>query len=66
MNTFRTLLLTLLSALLLIGIGNNVHASTPAASLPGDSIYQLSIPLVDQDAISHDLASLRGKPRIIS
>ncbi len=66
MKSFRTRLPALLSALLLIGVGSNVHASTPAASLPGDSIYQLSIPLVDQDALSHDLASLRGKPRIIS
>lgn len=66
MNMSRRLLLTLMSALLLTGFVGISHASTPSTALPGDSIYQLSIPLVDQDAVSHDLASLRGKPRIVS
>ncbi|MEZ5463293.1 SCO family protein [Dokdonella sp.] len=41
------------------------HAE-PSKSLPGDSIYQLDIPLVDQDGKAHALPSLRGQPRIIS
>lgn len=52
----------LLLALLLCG---PTHAQAPAA-LPGDSIYQLDIPLLDQDGVEHALPSLRGTPRIIS
>lgn len=43
-------------------------AVTAAAldALPGDSVYQLSIPMLDQDARAFDFASLRGKPRLIT
>ena len=43
-------------------------AVTAAAldALPGDSVYQLSIPMLDQDARGFDFASLRGKPRLIT
>ncbi|MGB0132404.1 SCO family protein [Dokdonella sp.] len=44
---------------------NLVHAESITA-IPGDSIYQLDIPLLDQDGVKVDLPSLRGKPRIIS
>lgn len=37
-----------------------------SAVIPGDSIYQLDLPLVDQDGTEHALPSLRGQPRIIS
>lgn len=53
---------TLLIALLLC---SPAQAEAPAA-LPGDSIYQLDVPLVDQDGETHALPSLRGQPRIIS
>ncbi len=35
-------------------------------SLPGDSVYQLSIPMLDQDAKAFDFSSLRGRPRLIT
>ncbi|MEP6881011.1 MAG: SCO family protein [Dokdonella sp.] len=37
-----------------------------ADALPGDSVYQLSIPMLDQDAKAFDFASLRGKPRLVT
>lgn len=45
----------------------SVPASAAAsADLPGDSVYQLHVPLLDQDGTSIDFASLRGKPRLIT
>jgi protein SCO1 len=41
-------------------------AEKPAGALPGDSIYQLELPLVDQDGRHFGLASLRGQPRLIT
>ncbi len=40
--------------------------AAPADVLPGDSVYQLSIPMLDQDAKAFDFASLRGKPRLVT
>ena len=37
-----------------------------AADLPGDSVYQLSVPMVDQEGRHFDFAGLRGKPRLIT
>ncbi len=42
-----------------------VHAAA-SVDLPGDSVYQLHVPLRDQDGKSIDFASLRGKPRLIT
>ncbi len=39
---------------------------TLAAELPGDSVYQLQVPMVDQDGKNFDFASLRGEPRLIT
>lgn len=43
-------------------------ATTPApqASLPGDSLYHLNVPLVDQDGRAFGFADGRGKPRVVS
>lgn len=41
-------------------------AGAPAADLPGDSVYQLDIPLVDQDGNGSHLADRRGKPQLVS
>jgi protein SCO1 len=41
-------------------------SASSVAELPGDSVYQLSLPLVDQTGKSFDFASLRGKPRLIT
>jgi protein SCO1 len=40
--------------------------AAPVAELPGDSVYQLSLPLVDQSGKSFDFASLRGRPRLLT
>lgn len=37
-----------------------------STDLPGDSVYHLHAPLLDQDARLIDFASLRGKPRLIT
>ena len=50
--------------LLLVAATSNAAAS--ATALPGDSVYQLSIPMLDQDGKAFDFASLRGKPRLIT
>jgi protein SCO1/2 len=36
------------------------------ADLPGDSVYHLDIPLVDQDGNGSHLADRRGKPQLVS
>jgi protein SCO1/2 len=46
--------------------GSANAASTAAAALPGDSIYQLPIKLTDQNGKTFDLASRRGQPTIVS
>lgn len=38
----------------------------PAGALPGDSVYQLDLPLVDQGGGAFDFASLRGQPRLVT
>ena len=54
--------LIFLAVLFLCG---SVHAES-SAGIPGDSIYQLDVPLVDQDGRQLNLPSLRGQPRIIT
>ena len=42
-------------------------AASPAVKpLPPDSLYQLALPLTDQDGRTADWRSLRGKPRVVS
>ena len=42
-------------------------AAGPAGKpLPPDSLYQLALPLTDQDGRSADWRNLRGKPRVVS
>lgn len=41
-------------------------AAAGAQALPGDSVYQLSIPMLDQDGNAFDFASLQGKPRLVT
>ena len=40
--------------------------AAPSTDLPGDSVYQLHAPLLDQDGKAIDFASLRGKPRLLT
>ena len=41
-------------------------AAGPAPALPGDSVYQLALPLTDQQGRTADWRSLRGKPRLVA
>jgi protein SCO1/2 len=59
----RLLSLSIMLVAMLLCIPVHAESSTP---IPGDSIYQLNLPLVDQDGEKHSLSSLRGQPRIIS
>lgn len=43
----------------------SVPATAPAA-VPADSVYQLALPLTDQDGRSSDWRSRRGKPQLVS
>jgi protein SCO1/2 len=54
----------ILSALLLVLMCTTAPAGP--RELPGDSIYQLDIPLVDQNGHAFDLAQRRGKPQLVS
>ena len=40
--------------------------AAPSTGLPGDSVYQLDLPLLDQDGKAVAFASLRGRPRLIT
>lgn len=53
-------LLLILSVLLCTGIA---RAASP---LPSDSLYQLSVPLTDQDGHTAPFAARRGTPQIVS
>lgn len=61
-------------AFLLLGLalGNapTLHAAdapaTPAAALPGQSLYHLQVALTDQNGRSVPWASLRGRPQLVS
>lgn len=53
-------IMTLLCALLLYA------AATPAAELPGDSLYHLQATFNDQEGRPFALADLRGKPVLVS
>lgn len=51
--------------LVLIVAGIAAHAATPSA-LPGDSMYQLALPMTDQDGRPRSLADLRGGVTVVS
>ncbi|MBN8715667.1 MAG: SCO family protein [Xanthomonadales bacterium] len=56
-----------LAALVLLGLATAAGAAQPAASaLPGDSIYQLPLPLTDSNGQTRDWRSLRGRPRLLA
>lgn len=57
--------ITLVAACLAMAIAV-VAGNAQAADLPKDSVYQLPLDLVDQDARALQFAGLRGKPRVVS
>ncbi|WP_040673160.1 MULTISPECIES: SCO family protein [Rhodanobacter] len=56
-------LLSLLAMWLLIGAANATDAAAP---LPGDSVYNLSVQLTDQDGHRQNLAERRGRPQLVT
>lgn len=55
-----------IAATLLLGFAGLAGAAQPAPPLPGDSIYQLPLPLTDSQGQTRDWRTLRGKPRLVS
>ena len=55
-----------IAATLLLGFAGLAGASQPTPPLPGDSIYQLPLPLTDSQGQTRDWRTLRGKPRLVS
>jgi protein SCO1/2 len=56
-----------LAALAAAGCATLAFAATPQpAPLPGDSVYQLALPLTGQDGRTADWRALRGKPRVVA
>jgi len=46
--------------------GNAAAAVTAARPLPGNSVYQLKVPLADQNGLDFQLDARRGKPLLIT
>ena len=55
-----------LAATVLLGFAAIAGAAQPAPALPGDSIYQLPLPLTDSNGQTRDWRTLRGKPHLVS
>ena len=55
-----------IAATVLLGFAGLACAAQPAPPLPGDSIYQLPLPLTDSQGQTLDWRALRGKPRLVS
>jgi len=51
---------------LLLALVGATAACAQAGELPGDSVYRLDIPLVDQNGTGSHLADRRGRPQLIS
>lgn len=49
-----------------MGIATAAGAAQPATALPGDSVYQLPLPLTDSQGQTRDWRALRGKPRLVA
>ena len=61
--TLSTRLCALLAGVLLVAAATGAVAGD---TLPGDSVYQLELPLTDRHGATRDWESLRGKPRLVS
>jgi protein SCO1 len=58
--------IVLMIATLALGDAAMAAPALPGGPLPGDSVYQLDIPLTNQDARASKLAELRGSPVLIA
>ncbi len=63
MGSRMAALAALVAGAWLLAASGGVVAGTP---LPGDSVYQLELPLTGQDGRTRDWDTLRGKPRLVS
>lgn len=54
------------TAIALLAVATIASAAKPAAALPGDSIYQLQLPLTDSNGQTRDWRALRGKPQLVT
>ena len=63
MNPIAARLLALATGLSLMAASAFAAAG---GALPGDSVYQLDLPLTTQDGSTRDWETLRGKPRLVS
>lgn len=55
-----------LFALTMLLLAGNVLAAGKPVPLPADSLYQLSLPLTDQDGRTADWQTRRGKPQLVA
>lgn len=55
-----------IAAIALLGFAAFAGAVQPTPALPGDSIYQLPLPLTDSQGQTRDWRALRGKPRLVA
>ena len=55
-----------IAAVALLGFATVAAAAQPVPTLPGDSIYQLPLPLTDSNGQTRDWRTLRGKPHLVS
>ena len=55
-----------IAAVALLGFATVAGAAKPAPALPGDSIYQLPLPLTDSNGQTRNWRTLRGKPHLVS
>ena len=55
-----------IAAVALLGFATVAGTAKPAPALPGDSIYQLPLPLTDSNGQTRDWRTLRVKPHLVS
>ena len=65
-STSTSKFLFAIAGLALAASASLAMAAGPSRPLPPDSIYQLALPLTDQDGRIADWRALRGKPRVVS
>jgi protein SCO1/2 len=54
------------AATALLAMATIASAAKPAVALPGDSIYQLQLPLTNSNGQTRDWRALRGKPQLVT
>ena len=65
-HTVAVVAAIILAAIALLYAGRTMAAKPNARPLPGDSVYQLSLVLIDQNGRAADWRGRRGKPQLVS